>query len=209
LGRVISKDEFYVPIKCLLEWLDNEKVVDLARDRVKSLYGGLRRVKIDACSILESLMDLSCPSSLYKIPLVTPYAVATRTNQSDKVTWKVRIGVYMNRLLPEVLTEKNLHCVMTALDDDSFIVTQPLHLPSMRNGNDPVFASSKYPIVQILDDIDEEDPMDEEKKEDEPIDPAMMLGSTRETKIISPFTPRGLLKLLENTGNVTTMVSLV
>jgi hypothetical protein len=154
-------------------------------------------------------MDLSCPSSLYKIPLVTPYAVATRTNQSDKVTWKVRIGVYMNRLLPEVLTEKNLHCVMTALDDDSFIVTQPLHLPSMRNGNDPVFASSKYPIVQILDDIDEEDPMDEEKKEDEPIDPAMMLGSTRETKIISPFTPRGLLKLLENTGNVTTMVSLV
>lgn len=213
-------NEFYVPIPCLLEWLNSGDVADLAAGRVKSLYNGLRQIDTNATTILESLIDLSCPASLYKIPLITSYAVARRIAQSNNESqWKVRIGVYMNRLLPEVLTEKNLHCVMSALDDDSYIVSEPLHLPPMRDLHDPVFESSKYPIVKMAgtkyndDDSDVEDEMsvDEEKKEDEdevPADPAMF-GSSRDTKTISPFTPRGLLKLLENTGNVTSMVSML
>eukprot|EP00956_Cyclotella_meneghiniana_P002044 scaffold2280_cov68-Cyclotella_meneghiniana.AAC.1 len=221
LGHVISsntEEEFYVPIVTLLEWMDTntEAIVDLASDRKAVLYGGLRRVNTDARSVLESLMDLSCPNSLYKIPLVTPYAVASSqrgVDQNQIVRWKIRIGVYMNRLLPEVLTESNLHCVMCALDDNSFIVSEPLHLPPLRDQNDPVFVSSKYPIVQMDEELveDNHSMMDEDKKEEEDagerkeliLDPVMM-GSTRETKTISPFTPRGLLKLLENTGNVTT-----
>ena len=220
LGDVISsnaEEEFYVPIVTILEWLDTnaEAIVDLASDRKAVLYGGLRRVNTDARSVFESLMDLSCPNSLYKIPLVTPYAVASqRVDRNKTIRWKIRIGVYMNRLLPEVLTESNLHCVMCALDENSYIVSQPLHLPPMRELNDPVFESSKYPIVQMDELLDDNHSIMDEKKEEEDedegkvsvLDP-VMLGSTRETKTISPFTPRGLLKLLENTGNVTTDVS--
>jgi hypothetical protein len=92
---------------------------------------------------------------------------------------------------------------MSALDEGSYIVSQPLHLPPMRDSNDPVFASAKYPIVQMPEE-ELDDAMNEDKKEDTDY---AMLGSTRDTKTISPFTPRGLLKLLENTGNVTSEVS--
>ena len=127
--------------------------------------------------------------------------------------WKIRIGVYMNRLLPEVLTSFNLHCIMSALDEDSYIVTEPLHLPPMRN--DAVFESSKYPIVRLPEAHDDDDYMDEddismceEKKEDDDAarDPTVF-GSTRETQTISPFTAKGLLKLMENTGNDISKVS--
>lgn len=206
LGNVMKgENEFYAPIEVLMEWLENDKIIDLHADRVKSLYGGLRLVETDAASILKSLEDLSCPATLYKIPLLTPVAMAKRATENGSVTWEVRIGVFMNRLLPEVLTENNLHCIMSALDEDSYIISQQLHLPPMRDPKDPVFASAKYPIV-LAPEIIEDDPMDEDKKEEEDADIAFV-GSTRETKTISPFTPRGLLKLLENTGNVTTDVS--
>ena len=210
-----EEGEFYVPIVCLLNWMKQDQIVDLQAGRTKSLYKGLRHVPTDALNILESLIDLSCPQSLYKIPLVTPYAVAHRSVQGSKITWQVRIGVYMNRLLPEVLTEKNLHCVMSALDDGSYIVSESLHMPPMRDSNDPVFKSSEYPIVTMPNskpdtmDIDEYDmTMGEEKKEDdEDVQDPTVQGSTRESKTISPFTPKGYLKLLENTGNDISMVS--
>ena len=104
-GRSI--DEFYVPILCLLNWMKgDDQIIDLYEGRVKSLYNGLCHIPTDALTVLRSLVDLSCPNSLYKIPLITPYAVASRTVKGSKTTWKVRIGVYMNRLLPEVLTAK-------------------------------------------------------------------------------------------------------
>lgn len=169
-------DECYVPIVCLLDWLKNYGITDLAAGRMKSLYDGLRQIPTDASSILESLIDLSCAKSLYKIPPITPYAVARRVVQNNSGTrWKIRIGVYMNRLLPEVLTMSTLHCIMSALDDGSFIVTEPLHMPPLRNRDDPVFESSRYPIVRLPGvqydenlDIDEEGmSMDKEKKEDD------------------------------------------
>ena len=36
---------------------------------------------------------------------------------------------------------------MSALDDNSYIVSEPLHMPPIRNN--PVFQSSKYPIVKL------------------------------------------------------------
>ncbi len=210
----MNGNEFYVPIPCLLDWMkDNDNIEDLAAGRVKSLYGGLRQIPTDAFSVLESLIDLSNATTLYKIPLITPYAMASCIVENENEhRWKIRIGVYMNRLLPEVLTSFNLHCIMSALDEDSYIVTKPLHLPPMRN--DAVFESSKYPIVRLPethddDYMDEDDiSMCEEKKEDDdaPIDPTV-IGSTRETKTISPFTAKGLLKLIENTGNDISKVS--
>lgn len=215
----MNYNEFYVPIPCLLDWMrNNNSIEDLAAGRVKSLYGGLRQIPTDASSVLESLIDLSNTTSLYKIPLITPYAMASCITDHGNIKenetvhrWKVRIGVYMNRLLPEVLTSFNLHCIMSALDEDSYIVTEPLHLPPMRN--EAVFESSKYPIVRLPEEYDDDgdDYMDEddysmceEKKEEDgegaPRDPTVF-GSTRETETISPFTAKGLLKLIENTGN--------
>ena len=106
-GDTSIDDEFYVPILCLLNWMKgDDQIVDLNEGRVKSLYNGLCHIPTDALTVLRSLVDLSCPNSLYKIPLITPYAVASRAVKSSKTTWKVRIGVYINRLLPEVLTAK-------------------------------------------------------------------------------------------------------
>lgn len=217
-------EECFVPIICLLNWLKSDSIMDMQAGRTKELYNGLCHIPTDAQRILESLVDLSCPQSLYKIPLVTPYAIASRCivqqGSSSKTTWKVRIGVYMNRLLPEVLTAKNLHCVMSALDEDSYIVSEPLHVPALRDGGDPVFKSSKYPIVRMprasdmdaidVDAVDTDDDEEEKKMDDDDMmiqDPTVM-GSTRETKTISPFTPQGYLKLLESTGNDLSMVSI-
>lgn len=196
---------------------NDSSIEDLAAGRVKSLYGGLRQIPTDASSVLESLIDMSNTTCLYKIPLITPYAVASCIAENETVhRWKIRIGVYMNRLLPEVLTSFNLHCIMSALDKDSYIVTEPLHLPPM--SNEAVFESSKYPIVRLPGEYDDDDnyideddySMCEEKKEDDdegaPRDPTVF-GSTRETKTISPFTAKGLLKLIENTGNDISEVS--
>ena len=197
---------------------NDNSIEDLAAGREKSLYAGLRKIPTDASSVLESLIDLSNATTLYKIPLITPYAMASCiADNENEQRWKVRIGVYMNRLLPEVLTSFNLHCIMSALDEDSYIITEPLHLPPMRN--DAVFESSKYPIVRLPEthNDDDDDYMDEddismceEKKEDDdddaPRDPTVF-GSTRETKTISPFTAKGLLKLIENTGNDISKVS--
>eukprot|EP00578_Thalassiosira_sp_NH16_P021382 CAMPEP_0181099756 /NCGR_PEP_ID=MMETSP1071-20121207/12826_1 /TAXON_ID=35127 /ORGANISM="Thalassiosira sp., Strain NH16" /LENGTH=1332 /DNA_ID=CAMNT_0023182433 /DNA_START=29 /DNA_END=4027 /DNA_ORIENTATION=+ len=80
----------------------------------------------------------------------------------------------------------------------------------------PVFQSAKYPVVRMpgtkidpstIIDVDSDDSMcGEEKKEEAeaPMDPAV-IGSTRLSTTISPFTPRGYLKLIENTGNDVSM----
>lgn len=88
--------EFYVPIPCLLDWISKNDgcIHDLALGRVKSLYGGLRHVATDAISVLESLVDLSDTKALYKIPLITPYAMASCIAENATVQrWKIRIGV--------------------------------------------------------------------------------------------------------------------
>ena len=57
-----------------------------------------------------------------------------------------------------------LHCVMSALDDNSYIVSEPLHMPPIRNN--PVFQSSKYPIVKLPTSIAPTDFMDIDDKDE-------------------------------------------
>ena len=222
LGDNVSDTESHIPIETLASWAKNENgssgvtVIDRAEGRTASLYNGLRHVRTDAVSILDALLDLSHTTSLYEIPLITPVAVArtVKTIGDTSRTWKIRIGVYMNRLLPEVLTASTLHVIMSALDEGSFIVSEALHTPPMRNPADPVFVSAKYPIVRVPGkgeiieiDIDEDDMSVEEEKKTEDTDrivDAAMMGASRDSRTISPFTTSGLLKLLESQGNVTT-----
>jgi len=217
LGDDISANETHIPIEALVPWARNRNsgvtVTDRLEGRTASLYNGLRHIQTDATSILEALLDLSHTSSLYKIPLITPVAIAcvVEAPNNRSCTWKIRIGVYMNRLLPEVLTASTLHVVMSSLDKGSFIVSEALHVPPMRDLGDPVFVSAKYPIVRVPGkdeiieiDIDEDDmSVEEEKKEadsDKVMDAATM-GASRDSRTISPFTTNGLLKLLESPGN--------
>ena len=221
-GDNVSDTESHIPIETLASWAKNENgstgvtVIDRAEGRTASLYNGLRHVQTDAISILDALLDLSHTTSLYEIPLITPVTVArtVKTIGDKSCTWKIRIGVYMNRLLPEVLTASTLHVIMSALDEGSFIVSEALHTPLMRNPADPVVVSAKYPIVRVPGkdeiievDIDEDDMSVEEEKKTEDTDrvvDAAMLGASRDSRTISPFTTSGLLKLLESQGNVTT-----
>jgi hypothetical protein len=138
-------------------------------------------------------MDLSCPLSSYKNPLIAPYAVAFHgecNNNGNGIQWKVRIGMYMNWLQPEVLTKRNFHCDMSVLGEDLSIVSKLMHLPPRRDHNDDIFVSSKYPILRIssakcdnaLDvNIEKDDMSMEEEKKEEDDDMLMdlaVLGST-------------------------------
>jgi len=197
-------DPAFVPIAALLSWMKGRKSVhDRFSGRVSSLYGDLRTVKTDARTICESILDLSCPRSIYKIPLLTPYAVARRSIVGKVTTWTVTVGIYINRLLPEMLTSDNLHVVMSSLDEGSYIVSEPLHLPPA--ATEKVFESAPCPVVTIHDqsgdrvDLLAEEEKKEEEKETGVVDPTVE-NCTRDSSTVSAFTAKGLLKLLESTG---------
>lgn len=269
-GRDGDDDDGFVPLPVLLDWASDSKhcaerhwrwkkgetrtaVTDLQAGRKAELYGGLRSVETDGIAVLRCLQELSSAVCLYGMPLMMPYAVAElEFDGEEERLWKVRIGVYCNRLLPEVLTCRTLHVVMSALDDGSYRVTEPLHLPPLRDPREPAFASAPLPrvrmdeardfdylegdggggsnddddqqvqkkedksVIVLLDsdsDSDDDDADGEEKKEEDDdvivLDDAdadyrgrdvALVKSTRDGESVSPFTPRGLLKLLESTG---------
>lgn len=102
---------------------------------------------------------------------------------------------------PEVMTSHDLHIVMTALDEGSFRVVEPLHLPP--SPEKPVFESAPSPVVVMGDESEVPDMYDsdgEEKKSDDVVD--LTIGeSTRDESRISAFSVNGFLKLLESRGN--------
>jgi hypothetical protein len=239
LCREHVNDEDYVPIHSLRRWLVNYGVVDApgGQTTTKVLYDGRRSVQLDILAVVNSILELSSPAGLYSTPLILPYAVVTiedeqtnnsrpSTRQKGKTskppskkapkietferTWKIRIGVYMNRLLPEVLTCRDLLVIMSALDEGSFHVSEPLHLPPTPSR--PTFQSCPFPTV-VFDDAElhatnhADDSDDEEKKCDEDVVDLTIGDSTREESTISAFSITGLLKLLESTGNDMSNVS--
>jgi hypothetical protein len=179
-------DENHVPLRSLVEW----NFENLSKDKVVELYHGLRTVQVDTRSVLKSLAELQSPQGLYEIPLVMTYPLLRKINDG---TYEIQIGVYAHRLLPEVLVEQDLLKVMTALDRDSFTITEPLHVPPTPSC--PTFASAKFPKLVYQHAAEEEEKV---------ID--LTLGeSTRETsETLSAFTVPGLLKLWEHAGNDTT-----
>ena len=215
-GVECPTDPYYVPLPALQMWVrrgfDQGAVQDCSKVQTKELYNGLCSVPIDVMSILQALADLSDPEELYRIPLIIPYPVVDLLSEEPvsgtkmtKRRWKVTIGVYMHRLLPEVLTCQTLHVILSALDHGSYRVTEPLHLPPTLKKEDKVFQSSPYPKVDwplqsSIRNTYLSTEAEEEKKEVEVIDSTATEGSTREESVISPFTVRGLLKVLENEG---------
>jgi muconolactone delta-isomerase len=223
LPKEAVNDDQYVPLPLLRDWLKRYNMVE---PFYKSLYNGLRLIPTDLETVVASLMELSCPKQLYKIPLVLPYVVMDLVEETsvarhessrkepvlkkpriDSVQrkWRIRIGVYANRLLPEVMTSHNLHIIMTALDQGSYRTLEPLHIPP--SPKERVFESSPTPVV-VTEDNDGEvsDSQDEEKKSDDFVDTTNG-DSTRDESRISAFSVKGFLKLLENEGNDISNVS--
>ena len=177
-------DNHHVPLQSLVTWNFDQT------DEVVDLYQGLRTVPVDTRSVLNSLAELQSPTGVYDIPLVVTYPVLKQTSDS---TFELRIGVYAHRLLPEVLVEKDLLTVMTAMDHDSYLTTEPIHVAPIPT--EPVFASAPLPKLVFR--------QEDETKETlgGKID-LTLCDSTRETPdLLSAFTTPGLLKLWENTGN--------
>ena len=223
LSRYAVNDDQYINLPLVRDWLKQQDVMDPSPSHT-SLYNGLRSIPNNLEAILTSLLELASPKGLYKIPLVLPVAfmeIVEETRTAKKVekraskkqkaesiqrTWKIRIGVYANRLLPEIMTSHDLHIVMTALDDGSFRVMEPLHLPPLPT--EPVFASAPTPIV-VTDKASNNEEMsdsdNEEKKSDDVID-LTIEESTRDESRVSAFSVKGFLKLLESSGNDTSNV---
>jgi muconolactone delta-isomerase len=221
LPHETANDDQYVHLKILLRWLKLRNVVETSH---KSLYNGLRSIPTDLPTVVASLMELSCPTQLYNMPLILPYAVMDKVKEtsaggfdsrrekpvskkprigSKGRKWRIRIGVYANRLLPEVMTSHDLHIIMTALDQGSYRTLQPLHIPP--SPTERVFESSPTPVV-VTEDFDVSDSQGEEKKSDDFVD-ATIGDSTRDESRISAFSVKGFLKILENEGNDISNVS--
>jgi superfamily II DNA or RNA helicase len=216
LRRAAVQDTDYITCSTVLERLQSEELVDEYAGQHQSLYNGLRNIPVDTATVLASLLELATPEELYETPLITPYTVVQlEATHQDTVdgndatsksgqrlvtrTYQLQIGVYCNRLLFEVMTARDLHIVVSALDQGSYRVTQPLHLPP--TPHEVTFCSSPYPTVVFDDDEEDEGSNDDDSVVDLAKDDVRMMNSTRADSTVSAFTARGLLKLLESQGN--------
>lgn len=111
----------------------------------------------------------------------------------------------MHRLLPEIFTCESLHIVMSALDEGSYTITQPLRLPP--SGPEQVFQSAPYPKVDTSVLGEEGSSVEQDDDDDSSMDDDME-GGSRDEMVLSPFSTKGLLKLLENKGCDVSDVSL-
>lgn len=192
----IDGDENYIPLQSLRKW----KFRDVGPQQKKmALYDGLRTIDIDTNAVLNSLASLQSPKSLYNIPLVIAYPRLQRIDSNDHLHYRLTIGIYSHRLLPEVMTQIDLHRVMSALDKGSYCLTQSLCIPPVPSK--PTFCSSVYPKLDYADqDIDVDNNSDEE--DDNMVIDLTIEESTRtSTDTVSAFSVAGLMKMWENTGN--------
>jgi hypothetical protein len=213
LNAETVNDPDYFLCSRLLELLKSNRLSDNHAGQRKSLYNGLRSIPTDTVTVLTSLLQLCSPVGFYEIPLIVPYPVlqlvsTVPIDDDDSScmvtrTYQLQIGVYCNRLLFEIMTEADLHIVMSALDEGSYRITEPIHLPP--TAKEPAFCSSPYPTVVFDDEEDDSDDShnndDDRNNDSTDKDDVHMMQSTRDDSTVSAFTPRGLLKLLESEGN--------
>jgi hypothetical protein len=178
------------PTSCkrLLNLLKNEQLKDPNPEKQAVLYHGLEHIATDAVSILEAIVDLSAPSqALYGAPLLVAVpkiiSIERTSHKSLKLSAKVHIsiGVYANRLLFDVMTQK-LQIVMAALDERSIMVLKGLSPPPSLPSDpyaEPVFASDpKGPTVHFdFDDASHDDDDDDDDYDDSFIDDNFIISS--------------------------------
>ena len=175
--------------------------------RTCEFYNGLKSIKVDTVSVLEALLDLATPvDTLWSQPMVVTMPVLEACNDdnnknnsaSSSTSFRLTIGVYVNRLLFECTTQ-NLEVVMAALDQGSYQIDRPLTSAPSLEGNPPaVFESDPWPKVVFENNGDDND--DNSLASD--ADPERDI-TTRDEDYLDAFTPSGFLKLIENHGTNT------
>jgi hypothetical protein len=187
LSAALLNDPHYHPLRSLRSW-------DFVETSTGTGDSDLKR-------ILKSLAEMQCPVSLYKIPLLVAYPRIQKVNDTNDAgdRYQVTIGVYAHRLLPEILVRDDLAVVMAALDNSSYVVSQPLQAPP--KPSTPTFQSAEYPKV-ALDIIDAAQQQEESPTSlAERLDDKTLEGSTQTFQnTISAFSTAGIMKLWENTG---------
>ena len=192
--KVGNDDEQFVALKALQKWLAKGikagTLIDVDKDETNELYGGLIKVPINGTDVIDELVNMANPKeSIYGVPLLSAYP---RMAQREKGVWGIQIGVYMNRLLPEIFSCQSLHIIMSALDEESYQISEPICLPPL---GPEVFKSAPYPKVDIS--VLEGGADNKSTSDSSEMD---MEGGSRDELLISPFSVKGLLKLLENKG---------
>lgn len=196
-------DNDYIPVTDLLLWLQH--IQRYVTKKQETQCSQTNFVIDELVVIINACLDLCNPRGLWNVPLVTVYPILVKLDdpcKSNTRTWKIEIGVFINRLLPETTTT-TLRTVMNALDPSSYRVTVPLY--QNHGGNiEPSFESSLYPIVCINDATSAQsfDEQIKEKKKDT-IDQCFhdLNDMSKDGSKISAFTIPGLMKLLENHGS--------
>jgi hypothetical protein len=232
---------------------NNWTIRDPLEGKYVSWHQDAARIPTDTYSVLQACHSLSVPcAALWNTPLLICYPLvtleqeeimmSTTTSRQDEEpprkkakassskrpnvvggVYKIQMGIYAHRLLPEAMTLRELQIVMSALDAGSYKLTQPLQqMPRPISNNttttttqqqqqQSVFESSPYPIVCLQDQnllqTTATTTTTTGQAEDEGVsimtgEPSSLLGegTSRDEGRISAFTPQGLLKLLENTG---------
>jgi SNF2-related domain len=190
LHPLMVNDPSYVPLQHLVCWEHNPS------QEVLNLYHGIRTVRIDTHSLFKALAELQSPRGLYHTPLILTYPRLTNVGAR---TYLLQIGVYCHRLAAEVLYEKDLLTIMSALDSDSYITIEPIHIPPIPP--QPTFASAPLPEL-VYHEVDmDTPPVTEPNSSSHPIDLTLGESSREVSDVLSAFSIPGLLKIWENTGN--------
>lgn len=190
LCAALLKDPLYHPLRFLRSW---DWVETHTRTGASS----------DLKRILKSLSELQSPTGLYKIPLLVAYPRVQKINDDNGNDagnlYRVTIGVYAHRLLPEILVRDDLAIVMAALDESSYVVSEPLQAPPKPPS--PTFQSAEYPKV-VLDVVNDDDQAPEPSSvpEGRPDDKTLEGSTQTDSNTISAFSTAGIMKLWENTG---------
>jgi SNF2 family DNA or RNA helicase len=208
-------DRKYVGVDALLQLLQEEET---SKDGIDQNLAVIQEM----IKILEHCQDLMNPNELWNIPLLFVYPVVqklrgplSKQNVSKKTklnayTYEICLGIYCHRLLPEATTT-SLGTIMNTLDPDSYIVLESIHQPPKPNKK--TFSSAPYPIVCYDNGLeDEELPLESQQQQQETKKASasddnvkkeedwMVREGDRDESLISAFTAKGLLKLLENEG---------
>lgn len=200
----------------LLKLVKTGMLSDGQSEKQVVLYRGLEHIPVDSVSVLDALVDLSAPSKeLYNMPLLIAvpkvHIIERPSTKVNPIKIHLLIGVYANRLLFDVMTQK-LQIVMAAMERKSYTIVRdlspPPSLPSSVN-EDPVFAIDPNG-PKVLFGFDSNDEFYDKHSDDSSTAKVNsptprcgdneFVGTGASDGTLDAFTPSGFLKLVENTG---------
>ena len=199
INKENSKSSTILSCRQIVTLLKRNHLQDSQPSLTAEFYNGLKTIPVNVMEVLEALLDLTTPvSALWSQPIIVALPIleicsdhGMLQNSSSLSSYRLTIGVYVNRLLFESTTQK-LEVVMAALDKGSYHIDQPLTPAPSLEGNPPaVFESDPWP--KVVYDTGDDNSLGSDADEDRE-------STTRAEDYLDAFSPSGFLKLIENHG---------